>query len=178
MKRKKEELNEEQIKEKKKVYMPQIIECLKTKSFVEGVNDVHGLITKDYYAMGWKAVELMDTLNVSTVKWLYTFVTTSELSLEEREMRIKQIVVLCFYLADAGDIFRKTFKHYVVPLLIKPGYSKRQIIEAIKKKLYEVSQCKERDEIASFYLSNYEGEIKRLERMYPSEPSRKRMRVS
>ncbi len=56
-------LTKEEIEKRGRYYMPLIIECLRTKPYIEGVNEAYGLIRKDFVVLRRKAMKLRNLLN-------------------------------------------------------------------------------------------------------------------
>ena len=149
---------------------PKIIECLKTKPFVEALNKVLHLV--DIFDIPQQIVDTTETrlrihgmLIEWTLKWLYDLISSGELSPEEREMRINQSVIICFFQLCDRPALRRKFKKYVVPLLIKPGYSRTKIVEVVKRKLEEVSYFDD-DAIEGLNVSVMRMQIKWLDREF------------
>ncbi len=161
----------EKILRLKEECMPKIIECLSTMPYVEGLNEFYRIRIKmprecsftDLTEIG----ELLKAILVSTLEWLRDLIMKLDSSSEEREMRINQAVITCMtLLCYDKKLFRKAFKHYVAPFLIKPGSDKHQIAESIRDKLEEIIESEEAEEIHSIVFSDYEDEIERLEIAY------------
>jgi len=151
------------IRKEKKERLVRIYECLKTKPFHEGINGMDKILSESY-ARGQLKVrwEIIRRVAKSTIKWLVSLIKSLEPS-DEREMRINELLVVCFIMGDNGqECLERYVKFYAAPFLAKPGYTKIQIIQAIRDRIYQISQ-NEGSELLMVIPSEFREQIRLLD---------------
>jgi len=130
----------ETIEKEKKRLLPRVLECFKSESYVDGLNDACSVfrlvsLSGRYY------VEVAKRLTVETVEWFHDEIIPN--AGKDKEMRINQAIIFCFLLYLHEKVFWDTIFNNIFPFFVDSSLPTDQILFSLGKKMYDLSKSKE-----------------------------------
>ena len=153
------------IREERRSKQERVIDILKTKPCIEGINDVYALLCLPISVKGYEARKrFLVPLIEFVLKRLYDAIQVA--SADQKEMLINQSIFIDLMLKgiDSKSLMR-FFKKYIGPFLIQPGFTENQMRGCIIKKLKEIRSTAETEGIVYGVIASIDDQLVSLERL-------------
>ena len=153
------------IREERRSKQELIIDILKTKPCIEGINDVYALLCLPISVEGYEARKrFLVPLIESVLKRLYDAIQVA--SADQKEMLINQSIFIDFMLKGTDSKkFMHFFKEYIGPFLIQSGFTENQIRDCIIKKLQKIRDIAKKEGVVYWVVANIDAQLVSLERL-------------
>ena len=146
--------------------LPLVIESFRTKSYVDGLNDLFDIL-EDIDLSGYHYFKASDVLMLETLRWFRDEVVPK--SGKERDMRINQALIVCFVLYRNQKLFWRALGAFVIPIIADPEVSIDHAINCLGKRIYDLAYSNEvwERKICLAQKRRLFASLEQLKRFYP-----------